>query len=52
MRKKAGITHKQKAFLMIFKDISYAIFGLLVSLAMAISINDALRREVMGLLGL
>jgi hypothetical protein len=51
MRKKAGITHKQKAFFMIFKDISYAIFGLLVSLAMAVSINDALRREVMGILG-
>lgn len=51
MRKKAGFAHKQKAILMIIKDISYAIFGLLVSLAMAVSINDALRREVMGILG-
>jgi hypothetical protein len=50
MRKKAGIAHKRKAVLMILKDISYAVFGLLVSLAMAVAVNDSLRREVQGML--
>jgi hypothetical protein len=50
MRKKAGIAHKRKAVLMIIKDISYAVFGLLVSLAMAVAVNDSLRREVQGML--
>ena len=52
MRKKAGFAHKRKAFSMILKDITYAVFGLLVSLALAVSINDALRSEVMAIFGL
>lgn len=50
MRKKAGIIHKRKAVLMILKDISYAVFGLLVSLAMAVAVNDSLWREFQGML--
>jgi len=49
MRKKSGTAHKRKAILMILKDITYAIFGLLVSLLMAIGINDDLRNEVASL---
>lgn len=50
MRKKAGSAHKKKAIFMIIKDISYAVFGLLVSLLMAVGVNDQLRNEVLGLI--
>lgn len=37
---------------MIFKDLSYALFGLLVSILLAISINADVREEVLNYIGL
>tara|TARA_R110000868_G_scaffold1211_2_gene9307 strand:+ start:26091 stop:27218 length:1128 start_codon:yes stop_codon:yes gene_type:complete len=35
----------------IFKDLSYALFGLLVSILLAISINADVREEILGMIG-
>jgi hypothetical protein len=40
-----------KVFKMIFKDLSYALFGLLVSILLAISINTDVREELLNYLG-
>lgn len=40
-----------KVLKMIFKDLSYALFGLLVSILLAISINADVRSEILGLIG-
>lgn len=40
-----------KVFKMIFKDLSYALFGLLVSILLAISINSDVREELINYLG-
>lgn len=36
---------------MIFKDLSYALFGLLVSILLAISINDDVREQLLNMIG-
>ncbi len=36
---------------MVFKDLSYALFGLLVSILLAVSINASVREEIFGYLG-
>lgn len=41
-----------KVFKIIFKDLSYALFGLLVSILLAISINDSVRTELLGMIGI
>lgn len=41
-----------KVLKMIFKDLSFALFGLLVSIILAISINDEVRKEVFLLIGM
>lgn len=40
-----------KVFKMIFKDLSYALFGLFISMLLAISINASVREEIFGYLG-
>jgi hypothetical protein len=40
-----------KVLKMVFKDLSYALFGLLVSILLAISINEDVRREILNLFG-
>ncbi|MEQ9309985.1 MAG: hypothetical protein RLN90_11085 [Balneolaceae bacterium] len=40
-----------KVLKMIFKDLSYALFGLLVSILLAISINAEVRNEILSILG-
>ncbi len=41
-----------KVLKIIFKDLSYALFGLLVSILLAISINDDVRTELLTLIGI
>lgn len=41
-----------KVIKIVLKDLSYALFGLLVSILLAISINDSVRAEILGLLGI
>ncbi|NJN24961.1 MAG: hypothetical protein HC819_02715 [Cyclobacteriaceae bacterium] len=45
-RKKATV----KAFKMIGKDMLYALIGLIISMILALAINDEIRREIMGML--
>jgi len=40
-----------KVFIMAFKDLSYALIGLAVSIILAISINDDVRRELLQFIG-
>lgn len=40
-----------KVFRMAFKDLSYALIGLAVSIVLAISINDEVRRELLQMIG-
>lgn len=40
-----------KVLKMVFKDLSYALFGLFVSILLAISINEDVRREIFSLFG-
>lgn len=40
-----------KVLKMIFKDLTYALFGLLVSILLAISINADVREEILGMIG-
>lgn len=40
-----------KVVRMVFKDLSYALIGLIVSIILAISINDEVRRELLQLIG-
>ncbi|MAO64340.1 MAG: hypothetical protein CL666_05020 [Balneola sp.] len=40
-----------KVFKMAFKDLSYALIGLAVSIILAISINDQVRRELLQMIG-
>ncbi len=41
-----------KVIKIIFKDLSYALFGLLVSILLAISINADVRNELLGMIGI
>lgn len=45
-RKKAGKEHKVKATKMIFKDLSYALIGLFISILLATGANPAIRKEI------
>jgi hypothetical protein len=40
-----------KVFIMAFKDLSYALIGLAVSIILAVSINDEVRRELLQFIG-
>ncbi len=40
-----------KVLKMVFKDLSFALFGLLISIILAISINDDVRVEIFSLIG-
>ena len=53
MGKGLSLSHPlPKVLKMIFKDLSFALFGLLVSIILAISINDEVRKEVFLLIGM
>ncbi len=41
-----------KVLKMVFKDLSYALIGLLVSIILAISINEDVRREIFQMIGI
>lgn len=45
-RKKSGIKHKLKAGRVILKDVTYALIGLFISIALASGANPAIRRDV------
>lgn len=45
MRKKAGRAHKRNAIYLVFRDILLAFTGLLVSMALAVSVNPGLWKE-------
>ncbi len=47
-RKKKGRKHKKKAGRMIFRDFSYALIGLVISVALASGANPAIREEIAG----
>jgi hypothetical protein len=47
-RKKKGKKHKKKARKMIFRDFSYAMIGLIISVALASGANPAIREEIVG----
>lgn len=40
-----------KVFAMVFKDLTYALIGLIVSIVLAISINDSVRQELLQMIG-
>ena len=40
-----------KVFRMAFKDLSYALIGLAVSIVLAISINDEVRDQLLEMIG-
>ena len=41
-----------KVLKMVFKDLGFALFGLLISIILAISINDGVRIEILSMIGL
>jgi hypothetical protein len=45
-RKKEGSRHKQKAFRIILKDLTYALIGLIISIALASGANAGVRRDL------
>ncbi|MBU2525697.1 MAG: hypothetical protein KKC03_03745 [Bacteroidetes bacterium] len=45
-RKKKGKRHKNKAFKLILKDFSYAMIGLIISVALASAANKSIRTEI------
>jgi hypothetical protein len=45
-RKKKGKKHKNKAFKLILKDFSYAMIGLIISVALASAANASIRTEI------
>ncbi len=47
-RKKKGKKHKIKASKMILRDFSYAMIGLVISVALASGANPAIREEIVG----
>lgn len=47
-RKKKGRKHKMKAGKMIFRDFSYAMIGLLISVVLASGANPAIREEIIN----
>ncbi|MDT0688710.1 hypothetical protein RM549_02880 [Salegentibacter sp. F188] len=50
-RKKKGKKHRKKAGLMIFKDFSYAMIGLIVSVALAAAANPDIRSAIGDAMG-
>lgn len=50
-RKKKGIKHRFKALGLITKDLTYALIGLFVSIALAAGANEAIRRDVASFFG-
>ena len=50
-RKKKGKKHRKKAGKMIFKDFSYAMIGLFVSVALAAAANPDIRSAILEALG-
>lgn len=51
-RTKKGKKHRKKAGKMIFKDFSYAMIGLTISIALAAAANPSIREAILGALGL
>jgi hypothetical protein len=47
-RKKPGKKHKTKALWIIFRDLSYATIGLIISVALASGANPAIQKEIIG----
>lgn len=41
-----------KVLKMVFRDLSYALFGLFISILLAVSINEDVRREIFAMIGL
>jgi hypothetical protein len=41
-----------KVLRMVFRDLSYALFGLFISILLAVSINEDVRREIFAMIGL
>lgn len=50
MRRKRGNVHKLKALGLIFKDVFYALIGLIISLILAIGVNPSIRAEFFEML--
>lgn len=46
MRKKSGFDHKRIAIKMVLRDVIYALIGLLVSIILALSVNQKLMNEI------
>ncbi len=46
MRKKSGFDHKRIAIKMVLRDVVYALIGLLVSIILALSVNQKLMNEI------
>lgn len=47
-RFKKGKKHKDRAFRIILKDLSYATIGLVISIALAASVNEAIKSDIVG----
>ncbi|MEE1900113.1 hypothetical protein V1389_17325 [Flavobacterium rakeshii] len=51
-RLKKGKKHKNKALKMIAKDFSFAFIGLIISVALAATVNPAIKNDVLSFIGL
>lgn len=47
MRKKRGKRHKSKAIKVVFRDMGYALFGLAVSVLLAMGVNPLIREDLL-----
>jgi hypothetical protein len=41
-----------KVLKMVLRDLSYALFGLFISILLAVSINEDVRKEIFAMIGL
>lgn len=46
VRKKSGLKHKKKAAFMMFRDLAYALIGLIISVALASGANPSIQKEI------
>lgn len=51
MRRKEGQLHTMKAVRLAGKDMLYATFGLLVSILLAMGVNEGVRNDILGMFG-
>lgn len=51
LRRKAGQKHKYKAFMMAGNDVLKAFIGLIISVILAMGVNENIRTEIVGLFG-